>query len=95
MTLPRLKCTRCEHEWIPRADQGPKRCPVCKSPYWDRPRSAAWGKLAKKRTGDRDKTTNTKRMEGRELHLFTWAEAEKRLDDFELKKRNRRSEKDP
>ena len=31
-------CERCGHEWYPRADQPPKVCPSCKSPYWDRPR---------------------------------------------------------
>lgn len=32
-------CERCGHEWIPRdPDDPPRRCPSCKSPYWDRPR---------------------------------------------------------
>lgn len=37
------RCERCGHEWIPRdADNGsgPRTCPKCKSPYWDRPRKA-------------------------------------------------------
>lgn len=44
--MPRVKktvivyvCERCEHEWIPRNKTKPPRvCPLCKSPYWDRPR---------------------------------------------------------
>lgn len=35
-------CERCGHEWIPRdPDEPPRRCPACKSPYWDRPRRDA------------------------------------------------------
>lgn len=33
--LPKLKCTRCDWEWIPRKEDGPRVCPKCKSPYWD------------------------------------------------------------
>ncbi len=33
------KCERCEHEWIPRKKKEyPTICPICKSPYWDKPR---------------------------------------------------------
>jgi hypothetical protein len=35
------KCERCEHVWMPREDspaEGPRVCPKCKSPYWNRPR---------------------------------------------------------
>ena len=35
--VPRLRCERCDHEWVPRIDE-PAACPACKSPYWDRPR---------------------------------------------------------
>ena len=31
------RCKRCTHEWIKRSDRKPKRCPNCKSPYWDIP----------------------------------------------------------
>lgn len=32
-------CERCPHHWTQRKKEGkPKRCPKCKSPYWDRPR---------------------------------------------------------
>ena len=34
MKLPRFKCLRCEHEWIPRTENKPTICPSCKSPYW-------------------------------------------------------------
>ncbi len=41
--LPRLKCLRCGHEWIPRSDGPPRNCPnkKCNSPYWDRERKVA------------------------------------------------------
>lgn len=35
------ECTRCGHTWMPRtplAENVPKVCPACKSPYWNRPR---------------------------------------------------------
>jgi Zn finger protein HypA/HybF involved in hydrogenase expression len=31
------KCLRCKHLWIRRTPK-PKRCPKCKSPYWNKPR---------------------------------------------------------
>ena len=33
-----LNCTRCSHEWKSKVKHLPKRCPNCKSPYWNRPR---------------------------------------------------------
>lgn len=39
--LAGLRCERCSHEWLPRqSDTKPRVCPKCKSPYWDRPRTA-------------------------------------------------------
>lgn len=42
ITLDGWRCTRCDHEWVPRhyyRESGemvpPKVCPNCKSPYWD------------------------------------------------------------
>ena len=37
-----LKCERCGHEWTSILTSGgrPRSCPVCKNPYWDRPRRA-------------------------------------------------------
>jgi hypothetical protein len=36
--LPYWTCTRCRHGWIGKAPRtSPKRCPQCKSPYWNRP----------------------------------------------------------
>ena len=34
------RCNRCEHEWVPRksTEGEPKVCPLCKSPYWNKPR---------------------------------------------------------
>lgn len=34
--LPRYKCKRCGHSWIPRLDVFPSMCPRCKSRLWDR-----------------------------------------------------------
>ena len=35
-------CERCGHKWVPRdmegEPDGPRVCPKCKSPYWNRPR---------------------------------------------------------
>ena len=40
-------CERCGHKWLPReVDMEPKRCPNCKSPYWNRPRKAVKKKAA-------------------------------------------------
>jgi predicted Zn-ribbon and HTH transcriptional regulator len=36
MKLPKYECKRCGHEWIPRKETKPVRCPKCKSPYWDK-----------------------------------------------------------
>ena len=44
-----FKCEPCEHEWIPRTpwDQEekslPRVCPLCKSPYWNKPRKYVCG----------------------------------------------------
>lgn len=38
MNLPRYKCNRCGHSWIPRTENPPQTCPKCKSPYWDKER---------------------------------------------------------
>jgi uncharacterized CHY-type Zn-finger protein len=35
--LPILKCLRCRHEWIP-ITMYPKYCPICNSPYWNKPK---------------------------------------------------------
>lgn len=29
------ECLRCGHKWVPRITREPKRCPGCKSPYWN------------------------------------------------------------
>ena len=40
-SMTRRRCTRCGHEWAPsRWGSVPKRCPKCKSPYWNRERTA-------------------------------------------------------
>jgi len=35
-------CNRCGHgkdgEWVQRGNTMPKRCPLCTSPYWNKPR---------------------------------------------------------
>ena len=36
--LPEYVCLRCGGQWRPRSVEGPKTCPKCNSPYWDRER---------------------------------------------------------
>jgi predicted Zn-ribbon and HTH transcriptional regulator len=40
ITLMGYHCERCAHEWVPRgsADEEPRVCPKCRSPWWNRPR---------------------------------------------------------
>ena len=40
LTLSKLTCLRCGHDWLPRSLLPPVRCPnlKCQSHYWDRPR---------------------------------------------------------
>lgn len=33
--IKKLKCKRCDHEWIPRKKEVVV-CPECKSPYWNK-----------------------------------------------------------
>jgi len=33
--LPKLKCKKCGHTWIPRNPKLPKVCPVCKRVDWN------------------------------------------------------------
>ena len=42
ITLMGYRCERCNHEWIPRgsAEEEPRVCPKCRSPWWNRPRKA-------------------------------------------------------
>lgn len=35
-----MKCLRCSHEWMSKVKE-PKRCPKCKSPYWNKPKLPA------------------------------------------------------
>ena len=35
--LRRLRCRRCEWEWVPRIAD-PAQCPKCKSAYWNQER---------------------------------------------------------
>jgi ribosomal protein L37E len=42
MSLSIMTCTRCGHQWIKRLLTKPKRCPCCKTPYWNRPRGPKW-----------------------------------------------------
>jgi rubrerythrin len=35
--LIKAKCLRCGHTWTLRTPH-PKKCPKCKSPYWNKPR---------------------------------------------------------
>ena len=55
ITFQVWKCTRCQHQWVPRITSIPKRCPNCKSPYWQTtPRTkTATGGTAKRKGGTR------------------------------------------
>lgn len=44
ITVWGYRCTRCGHEWVPRASKPPRVCPHCKSPYWDRERRTPGGR---------------------------------------------------
>ena len=33
--LPRHRCQKCGHIWIPRRDEKPAVCPECKTKHWD------------------------------------------------------------
>jgi len=37
LSLPRLRCLRCSHSWVPRSGKI-RICPRCKSHLWDRPK---------------------------------------------------------
>lgn len=39
VSVLKVKCKRCAHEWTPRKGEV-RRCAKCKSPYWDRERVA-------------------------------------------------------
>jgi len=42
ITVMGFRCERCSHEWVPRggAEEEPRVCPKCRSPWWNRPRKA-------------------------------------------------------
>lgn len=46
------QCERCGHKWVPRdmdaEPDGPRVCPKCKSPYWNRPRQRPKPKVAER-----------------------------------------------
>lgn len=39
ITVMGFRCERCAHEWIPRggAEEEPRVCPKCRSPWWGTP----------------------------------------------------------
>jgi hypothetical protein len=47
MKLPKFKCVRCGHTWIPRVAGRPRQCPHCHQPKWDVP--PRWEGAKKKR----------------------------------------------
>jgi hypothetical protein len=67
ITLMGFQCERCAHQWVPRtADEEPRVCPKCRSPWWNRPKKAMM-------TYDdfKEKIALTIQKEGRPL---TWTE---------------------
>lgn len=35
ISLPKLKCNKCKHEWTPRKSDV-RQCPECKTAYWNK-----------------------------------------------------------
>lgn len=33
--LPELTCCKCNHQWMPRDNKPPQRCPKCGNSRWD------------------------------------------------------------
>jgi hypothetical protein len=68
ITVMGFRCERCGHEWIPRgaAEEQPRTCPKCRSPYWDQAKK-------ERMTYDvfKEKIERTLRVAGRPL---TWTE---------------------
>ena len=70
------KCSRCEHEWEPFVLY-PKNCPVCKSPYWDKPyKNRPWAEPKNKpieaRKGRPFRFPQLKFMQIGDEFLITW-----------------------
>ena len=40
LTIAKITCLRCAHQWYPRSPELPRLCPKCTSAYWDTPRRA-------------------------------------------------------
>jgi hypothetical protein len=36
--MEKLKCLKCDHEWMPRYEKIPEYCPKCKNGQWNEPR---------------------------------------------------------
>ena len=47
LTLPRLHCLRCQHQWVPRGGRV-RICPHCKSHLWDKPKGISETKPTQK-----------------------------------------------
>jgi hypothetical protein len=41
--LKYFQCNRCGYSWLPRHPVIPKVCPLCKSPYWNKPKKFSPG----------------------------------------------------
>ena len=48
--LEGCRCGRCGHEWLPKEEREPERCPRCKSAYWNKAKKLHydWHKTHKK-----------------------------------------------
>jgi hypothetical protein len=66
ITLMGFQCERCAHQWVPRADEEPRVCPKCRSPWWNRPKKAMMAY-----DDFKEKISLTIQKEGRPL---TWTE---------------------
>ena len=68
ITVMGYHCERCAHEWVPRggAEDEPRVCPKCRSPWWNRPR-----KTVMPYEDFRDRVAKSLRDAGKPL---TWTE---------------------
>gem|GEM_PF-1709502 len=92
LKLPRMRCGRCGHEWIPRRDRPPKVCSACKSPFWDKPKvrpaTRGWAKVIERDIRAAVEQSRLRRYKG-PTGSETLAELSDALAPLRLRKRGR------
>ena len=89
MTLIKVVCLRCNHNWIPRVEEV-KWCPKCKSPYWNKQKIKNSG--PHKKSIDKQKVIKYiiiygGQLRGRALRLGNISGLTYRLDELPIKER--------